>query len=121
MASSRPTILKQSSSKKGSIKWDEDNLQVNEAIKAELPPVKITEPKTPYHAPLQGDDEGMEPLSLDGHAHVEGETEEQRHARFEAMRKAHYRKEAMSEARRMAEEELRRAEEEEEAAAAAQQ
>ncbi|KAJ9526915.1 hypothetical protein QJQ45_017708 [Haematococcus lacustris] len=37
---------------KGGLKWDEANLDENEKIKSELPVVKITEPKTPYHAPL---------------------------------------------------------------------
>ncbi|GFH11356.1 uncharacterized protein HaLaN_06841, partial [Haematococcus lacustris] len=36
----------------GGLKWDEANLDENEKIKSELPVVKITEPKTPYHAPL---------------------------------------------------------------------
>jgi hypothetical protein len=36
-------------------KWDEDNLTLNEQIKAELAPTKIEEPKTPYHAPMDPD------------------------------------------------------------------
>ena len=35
--------------------WDEDNLAVNELIKADLAPSKIDDPKTPYHAPLSPD------------------------------------------------------------------
>lgn len=47
--------------------WDEQNLAENEKIKAELAPVKITEPKTPYHQPLSHLDAelGLEPLALD--------------------------------------------------------
>lgn len=36
---------------------DEINLEENERIKAELNPVKISEPKTPYLSPLDSDDE----------------------------------------------------------------
>ena len=41
------------------VKWDEANLEENEAIKAEINPTKIDEPKTPYHRPLS--DEGDDP------------------------------------------------------------
>ena len=34
------------------VRWDEENLQQNEAIKAALNATKIDEPKTPYHPPL---------------------------------------------------------------------
>ncbi|KAL6765207.1 hypothetical protein V8C86DRAFT_2463233 [Haematococcus lacustris] len=51
---------------KGGLKWDEANLDENEKIKSELPVVKITEPKTPYHAPLDGDEASLEPMLLDG-------------------------------------------------------
>lgn len=55
---------------------DEDNLEKNEKIKAELNPRKIDEPKTPYLSPLETSDEdhdmldggdagGLSPLSLD--------------------------------------------------------
>ena len=37
--------------------WDETNLAENERIKAELNPTKINEPKTPYHSPLDTDDD----------------------------------------------------------------
>eukprot|EP01025_Chloroclados_australasicus_P050645 TRINITY_DN5847_c1_g1_i1.p2 TRINITY_DN5847_c1_g1~~TRINITY_DN5847_c1_g1_i1.p2 ORF type:complete len:183 (-),score=44.02 TRINITY_DN5847_c1_g1_i1:278-826(-) len=46
--------------------WDEDNLEKNEVIKAELNPTKIDEPKTPYHAPVNPDAGDMEPLDLEG-------------------------------------------------------
>mmetsp|Transcript_2487 Transcript_2487/g.6401 ORF Transcript_2487/g.6401 Transcript_2487/m.6401 type:complete len:98 (-) Transcript_2487:965-1258(-) len=89
----RPGVAKQVS-KKGGIHWDE-----------------VTEVQT----------ENGERLSVgNGHhiqlPHVEGETEEERHARFEAARKLHSKKEALAEARRLAEEELRQAELEELAA-----
>ncbi|GIL59313.1 hypothetical protein Vafri_14216 [Volvox africanus] len=54
------------------IRWDEQNLQDNEVIKATINKTKINEPKTPYHGPL-GDqhmedvDDGMQPLELDSH------------------------------------------------------
>ncbi len=38
--------------------WDEGNLEANEAIKAAMQPIKITEPKTPYHGPSIADDSG---------------------------------------------------------------
>ncbi|KAF5834134.1 hypothetical protein DUNSADRAFT_9295 [Dunaliella salina] len=63
---------------------------------SELAPTKITEPKTPYHAPLQGDLDEVPPLSLEGDAAAgkpAGMTAEQ-HAEFEKHRKEHYKKEA---------------------------
>ncbi|EFN54038.1 hypothetical protein CHLNCDRAFT_136100 [Chlorella variabilis] len=56
--------------KKGSIRWDEENLEENERIKKELNPRKIDEPKTPYLSPMDTDEEGdlgtrLRPLSLD--------------------------------------------------------
>uniref|UniRef100_A0A7S0UUU9 Protein phosphatase inhibitor 2 n=1 Tax=Polytomella parva TaxID=51329 RepID=A0A7S0UUU9_9CHLO len=51
------------------IKWDEHNLEENERIKSELNPVKILEPKTPYHGPLDAtiieDEEDLGALDLD--------------------------------------------------------
>ncbi len=44
------------------VKWDEANLEENEAIKAEINPTKIDEPKTPYHRPLSDDGDDL----LDG-------------------------------------------------------
>ena len=46
----------------GKVKWDERNLEENEAIKADINPTKIDEPKTPYHRPLS--DEGDDPLGV---------------------------------------------------------
>eukprot|EP00955_Chlamydomonas_euryale_P110338 365994-Chlamydomonas_euryale.AAC.4 len=46
--------------------WNEQNLEENERIKATLNPVKINEPKTPYHELLPEDDVDVEPLSLEG-------------------------------------------------------
>lgn len=59
--------LKREPSKKGmSLRWDEENLAVNEKIKEELNPIKITEPKTPYRGPLDPEsDDDMPPLNLD--------------------------------------------------------
>ena len=37
--------------KKGGVRWDEDNLRLNEEIKASLNWTKIDEPKTPYVHP----------------------------------------------------------------------
>ncbi|MEW5304494.1 MAG: hypothetical protein WDW36_007104 [Sanguina aurantia] len=56
----------------GGISWDESNLEANEVIKAGLSSVRINEPKTPYHGPLDpldpdhmDHDEGLQPLTLD--------------------------------------------------------
>lgn len=58
--------------RKGGIRWDEENLELNEKIKQELNPRKIDEPPTPYLSPQGTEDEaemlegtGMSPLSLD--------------------------------------------------------
>lgn len=59
MAPSPPRgILKKGSSSIGAraATWDELNLRENEHVKAALNTTKIDEPKTPYHAPLEGDD-----------------------------------------------------------------
>ncbi|GFR46162.1 hypothetical protein Agub_g7656 [Astrephomene gubernaculifera] len=53
------------------VRWDEQNLQDNEVIKATISKTKINEPKTPYHGPLgeehmQEVDAGLLPLELDG-------------------------------------------------------
>lgn len=109
---SGPVLHKQGSTKKphvGGLKWDETNLEQNERIKAELPPVKITEPKTPYHAPLEGDASGLDPLALDEplagqHHHV---NDGERTSDFEASRRRHYMKEALAASRKMIEEELK--------------
>lgn len=50
------------------IAWNEENLAENEKIKAALPHVKITEPKTPFHELLPDDDVDLQPLALDGEA-----------------------------------------------------
>ena len=42
------SILKRSSGRKRSLRWDESNLAVNESEK--VPRMKVDEPKTPYHA-----------------------------------------------------------------------
>ena len=42
---------------------DEQNLEENEKIKAELAPTKINEPKTPYLSPMETEDEA----DLGGH------------------------------------------------------
>ena len=42
--------------KRRKITWDENNLTENERIKAGLSPVKIDEPKTPYHSPPREED-----------------------------------------------------------------
>lgn len=64
----------------GGIKWDENNLTENEAIKASINKTKINEPKTPYHGPLTEEhmedvDGGLQPLELDGaaghHSHLQ--------------------------------------------------
>eukprot|EP00798_Chlamydomonas_sp_ICE-L_P021339 gene21339-28274_t len=124
--------LNPSGSKKGSIVWDEKNLEENERIKAELIPCKINEPKTPYQPPLpDGDLDDLEPLSLDGEDPAQSngcpasmETKEpvaavqtdgsagaqpehhETHQEFEDHRKAHYNmKEAMMRAKQMMDEE----------------
>lgn len=38
---------------------NEANLEENEAIKAELAPTKILEPKTPYHRPMGADEDDV--------------------------------------------------------------
>eukprot|EP00200_Dunaliella_tertiolecta_P006671 CAMPEP_0202360596 /NCGR_PEP_ID=MMETSP1126-20121109/13477_1 /ASSEMBLY_ACC=CAM_ASM_000457 /TAXON_ID=3047 /ORGANISM="Dunaliella tertiolecta, Strain CCMP1320" /LENGTH=113 /DNA_ID=CAMNT_0048954343 /DNA_START=56 /DNA_END=397 /DNA_ORIENTATION=+ len=89
------TLARSESSKKRAT-FDEKNLDENEKIKLELAPTNITEPKTPYHAPLQGDLDEVAPLSLDGETAAgkpAGMTAEQ-HAEFEKHRKEHYKKEA---------------------------
>lgn len=54
-------ILKSSSSNTGRrAVWNESNLDQNEVIKAELNTTKIDEPKTPYHGPLQDEDDGAQ-------------------------------------------------------------
>ncbi|EFJ47952.1 hypothetical protein VOLCADRAFT_104928 [Volvox carteri f. nagariensis] len=54
------------------IRWDEQNLEENEVIKASISKTKIDEPKTPYHGPLgeqhmEDADDGLQPLELDSH------------------------------------------------------
>lgn len=43
--------------KRVKIRWDEGNLSENERIKAELDPVRIEEPKTPYHSPPRDEED----------------------------------------------------------------
>lgn len=65
----KPGILLHAASQKhskGRAMWNEDNLAENDKIKATLNPVKITEPKTPFHELLPDDDIDVEPLDLDG-------------------------------------------------------
>ncbi len=66
----RAGIAESNSMRKGGpgIVWDEDNLAENERIKATLNPIKINEPKTPFHELLPDDDVDLQPLSLDGDA-----------------------------------------------------
>mmetsp|Transcript_21394 Transcript_21394/g.36481 ORF Transcript_21394/g.36481 Transcript_21394/m.36481 type:complete len:122 (+) Transcript_21394:132-497(+) len=96
-----PTALLKSGSKgrpHGGLKWDENNLEENEKIKAELPQVKITEPKTPYHATLPGDASGLDPLNLDLDSPCAGQHHHTKDD-FEAARKKHYMQEALAASR----------------------
>lgn len=48
--------------RRSGVRWDEHNLTENEHIKAGLQPIKINEPKTPYHGPsTAGDESGAAP------------------------------------------------------------
>lgn len=49
--------------RRSGVRWDEHNLTENEHIKAGLQPIKIDEPKTPYHGPsTAGDESGAAPI-----------------------------------------------------------
>ncbi len=52
------SILKNPTSKKRGIQWDEANLAKNESEK--VPRMKVDEPKTPYHPPWMGENESAE-------------------------------------------------------------
>lgn len=59
------------SAKGGRVVWDEENLRENAEIQKQYSAVRIAEPKTPYRAPLEADEdheelaEDMKPLDLD--------------------------------------------------------
>lgn len=44
--------------RRSGVRWDEHNLTENEQIKAALQPIKINEPKTPYHGPSAAEESG---------------------------------------------------------------